>query len=237
MLYLPHWAITNYKNSCAKIPPQKRISISLLNFPLGGVIAKISISCIIYKMVVFYYTKTDQFYLIATFSAVIGIPALCESIIYLPTDPNNAIITIVFALFCFLASIYNLTTAEKGGIQIDKKEIIVYRGIPYRQLHYKRSDIKSYNFHELDTDVRGGGSFNPPTTTHGTGRHHNFSLSLFGKDNNIIGNIDLSDFDKQTIQQIKTEELLAERPERGGFFLGRAGRTRLRQVRRGRSCS
>ena len=34
-----------------------------------------------------------------------------------------------------------------------------------------------------------------------------------------------------------TYELLAERPERGGFFLGRAGRTRLRQVRRGRSCS
>ena len=32
-------------------------------------------------------------------------------------------------------------------------------------------------------------------------------------------------------------ELLAERPERGGFFLGRAGRTRLRQVRQGRSCS
>src|SRR5208282_3016136 len=38
--------------------------------------------------------------------------------------------------------------------------------------------------------------------------------------------------------QIKyLRELLAERPERGGLFLGRAGRTRLRQVRRGRSCS
>ena len=32
-------------------------------------------------------------------------------------------------------------------------------------------------------------------------------------------------------------ELLAERRERGGLFLGRAGLTRLRQVRRGRSCS
>src|SRR5271166_3274298 len=31
------------------------------------------------------------------------------------------------------------------------------------------------------------------------------------------------------LQYIK--ELLAEPPERGGFFLGRAGRTRLRQVR------
>ena len=37
------------------------------------------------------------------------------------------------------------------------------------------------------------------------------------------------------LQYIK--ELLAEPPERGGFFLGRAGRTRLRQVRQGRSCS
>jgi len=36
---------------------------------------------------------------------------------------------------------------------------------------------------------------------------------------------------------IRSKELLAERPERGGFFLGRAGRTRLRQVRQGRSCS
>ena len=36
---------------------------------------------------------------------------------------------------------------------------------------------------------------------------------------------------------VSYDELLAERPERGGFFLGRAGRTRLRQVRRGRSCS
>ena len=35
----------------------------------------------------------------------------------------------------------------------------------------------------------------------------------------------------------QNSELLAERPERGGLFLGRAGRTRLRQVRQGRSCS
>ena len=39
------------------------------------------------------------------------------------------------------------------------------------------------------------------------------------------------------VGNIYSDELLAERPERGGFFLGRAGRTRLRQVRRGRSCS
>ena len=38
-------------------------------------------------------------------------------------------------------------------------------------------------------------------------------------------------------RKLMAAELLAERPERGKFFLGRAGRTRLRQVRQGRSCS
>ena len=57
-----------------------------------------------------------------------------------------------------------------------------------------------------------------------------------GRDRNRLVHEDYSTFTlEETIQEIY--ELLAERPERGGFFLGRAGRTRLRQVRRGRSCS